>query len=366
MRMSLCSSAKWSTLWRMRSAIELAASPRRRSKFSVVTILPISIGSRPHRFRAFTAIARVRRSIVGIRHHERFGNMRAHNVVRGQARPVSVGVAHAGDFVFSEVDTQGPLLSRILRQVQRATCKLCEPEETHPWPASTVGGKMLVEVGGAVFDDQWLGDWPARSGGGPCVHEVHQRLHIADRVVPGEADRCRVVRKMGDTHLAHRAQSPSSGGAVHRIDEPYPAVLRRRTDRLTERAIRRRSRERHTLPHTSDSHPPAVQGHSPREDWQLRERLRECVCEIIRIEMPLEEEHNVDRQVRDNGVAGIAADVEPLHLRWFHQLGRHRGLPSPVHDYEAAEFRRVGDPPEIHLLIGGRIGLDPEILQHRP
>jgi hypothetical protein len=48
------------------------------------------------------------------------------------------------------------------------------------------------------------------------------------------------------------------------------------------------------------------------------------------------------------------------------ELGRHRGLPSPVHDYEAAEFRNVGDSPEMHLLIGGRIGLDPEILQDRP
>ena len=57
--------------------------------------------------------------------------MPAHNVIRGQARPVSVGVAHAGDFVFSEVDTEGSLLSRILRQVQRATGKLCDTEETH-------------------------------------------------------------------------------------------------------------------------------------------------------------------------------------------------------------------------------------------
>ena len=82
--------------------------------------------------------------------------------------------------------------------------------------------------------------------------------------------------------------------------------------------------------------------------------------------MALEEEDDVDREVRDNGVADIAADVAPLHLRWFDQLGRHCELPSPVHDYEAAEFRGVGHSPEMHLLIGGRIGLDPEILQDRP
>ena len=66
-----------------------------------------------------------------IRLHERFGNMCAHNVVRGQAHPASVGLPHAGDFVFSEVETQRPLLLRILCQVQRATCEFCEPEATH-------------------------------------------------------------------------------------------------------------------------------------------------------------------------------------------------------------------------------------------
>ena len=31
----------------------------------------------------------------------------------------------------------------------------------------------------------------------------------------------------------------------------------------------------------------------------------------------------------------------------------------------AAEFRGMGDPPEIRLLVGGSIGLDREVLQHR-
>ena len=110
--------------------------------------------------------------------------MRAHNVVRGQPHPVSVGVAHAGDFVFSEVETQSPLLSRILGQVQRATCKFCESEAAHPGLPSAIGREMLVEVGGAVLDDQRLSDWLAGSGGSPRVHEEHQRLHVADRVVP--------------------------------------------------------------------------------------------------------------------------------------------------------------------------------------
>ena len=156
----------------------------------------------------------------GIGLHERFGNMRAHNVVRGQPHPASVGVAHAGDFVFSEVETQSPLLSRILRQVQRATCKFCEPEATHPGLPSAIGREMLVEVGSAVFDDQRLSEWLAGSGGSPRVHEVHQRLHVADRVVPRETDRGRIVREMRDTHLAQRAPPPSSRGAVHRVDEP--------------------------------------------------------------------------------------------------------------------------------------------------
>ena len=95
-----------------------------------------------------------------------------------------VGVAHAGDFVFSEVETQSPLLSRILCQVQRATCNFCEPEATHPGLPSAIGREMLVEVGSAVFDDQRLSEWLVGSGGSPRVHEVHRRLHVADRVVP--------------------------------------------------------------------------------------------------------------------------------------------------------------------------------------
>ena len=54
---------------------------------------------------------------------------------------------------------------------------------------------MLVEVGSAVFDDQRLNEWLVGSGGSPRVHEVHHRLHVADRVVPREADRGRIVRK---------------------------------------------------------------------------------------------------------------------------------------------------------------------------
>jgi hypothetical protein len=81
--------------------------------------------------------------------------------------------------------------------------------------------------------------------------------------------------------------------------------------------------------------------------------------------LPLKEEDDVDRQVRDNGVANIAADFEPFCVQWSDQLSRHNGLRSAVHYYAAAEFRDVGDSPEIRLLIGGGIGLDPKILQHR-
>src|SRR4029077_9857291 len=62
----------------------------------------------------------------------------------------------------------------------------------------------------------------------------------------------------------------------------------------------------------------------------------------------------------------IAADIQPLSVQWSDQLGRHDGLRSAVHYYAAAEFRDVGNSPRIRLLIGGGIGLDPEILQHRP
>jgi len=79
---------------------------------------------------------------------------------------------------------------------------------------------LLVEVGGAVFDDQRLSEWLVGSGGSPRVHEVHRRLHVADRVVPRESDRRGAVREMGDTYLAQRAPPPSGRGAVHRVDEP--------------------------------------------------------------------------------------------------------------------------------------------------
>lgn len=61
---------------------------------------------------------------------------------------------------------------------------------------------MLIEVGGAIFHDQRLRDRLACGGSGPRVHEVHRRLHVADGVVPGEADRRRIVCELGDTHFA--------------------------------------------------------------------------------------------------------------------------------------------------------------------
>ena len=120
----------------------------------------------------------------GIGVHERLGNMRAHNVVHRQSHPVFVGVAHTGDFVVSEVETQRPLLTPILCQVQQAAGSLCESEATHPRLPSAIGGEMLVEVGSAVFDDHRLSKWLVGGGGGPRVHEVHRRLHVADRVMP--------------------------------------------------------------------------------------------------------------------------------------------------------------------------------------
>lgn len=137
-------------------------------------------------------------------------------------------------------------------------------------------------------------------------------------------------------------------------------------DRLTERAVGRCRCEGHALPRTSDSHPAVVQGHSSREDRKIRERARKCADQCPGVEMPLEEKDDVDRQVRNHGIADVATDFEPFCVQWSDQLGRHCELPSPVHDDEAAEFRGVGDSAEMHLLIGGRVGLDPEILQHRP
>ena len=95
-------------------------------------MLPTSIGSRPQRLPRIDGDREGATVHGGIRHHERFGNMCAHNVIRGQTHPASVGVAHSGDFVLSEVDTEGPLLPRILRQVHRATGELSDAEETHP------------------------------------------------------------------------------------------------------------------------------------------------------------------------------------------------------------------------------------------
>ena len=79
----------------------------------------------------------------------------------------------------------------------------------------------------------------------------------------------------------------------------------------------------HRIPHS-----PAVGGHSPREDRKLRERFREGPARAPVTETPLEEEHDVDRQVRDYGVARIAPDLEPLRMRWSDQLGRHGCLLS--------------------------------------
>src|SRR5262249_19548768 len=122
---------------------------------------------------------------------------------------------------------------------------------------------------------------------------------------------------MRDTYPAHRAPPPSGRGAVHLVDEPASGVLRHRTDRLAERATGRHRREGHTLPLTADSHPAVGHAHSPREDRQIRECALKRTTEGACVEMALEEEDNVDREVRDNGVADIAADVEPFRLGWF-------------------------------------------------
>src|ERR1700722_2970619 len=42
------------------------------------------------------------------------------------------------------------------------------------------------------------------------------------------------------------------------------------------------------------------------------------------------------------------------------------GLLSAADYYAAAKFRGIGDSPELRLLVGGGIGMDPETLQHRP
>ena len=166
--------------------------------------------------------------------------------------------------------TQRPLLSRILRQVQRATCKFGKPEATHPGLPSAIGREMLVEVGSAVFDDQRLSEWLAGSGGGPRVHEVHERLHVADAwchekpIAVASSARC-VTRTLHSGPNPHRAVAPFTGSTSH-----SPAVLRRRPDRVTERAVGRHRREGHTLPLTSDPHPAVVHGHSPREDRKIR------------------------------------------------------------------------------------------------
>ena len=44
--------------------------------------------------------------------------------------------------------------------------------------------------------------------------------------------------------------------------------------------------------------------------------MHESADERPRVEMPFVEENDVDRQVRDDGVADVAADFEPLCVRW--------------------------------------------------
>jgi hypothetical protein len=94
--------------------------------------------------------------------------------------------------------------------------------------------------------------------------------------------------------------------------------------------------------------------------------VREGIGERSRVELPFKEEDDVHRQVGDCGVADIAADFEPCRVQWFDHPGRHDELRSAAQYYAAAEFRGIGDAPKIRLLIGGGIGLDPEILQHGP
>jgi hypothetical protein len=62
---------------------------------------------------------------------------------------------------------------------------------------------------------------------------------------------------------------------------------------------------------TSDAHRATDQGHSPREDWEIRECPRKRMGERIRVEMPLEEEDEVGGEVRDDGIADVATDFEP-------------------------------------------------------
>src|SRR3984957_21134070 len=121
---------------------------------------------------------------------------------------------------------------------------------------------------------------------------------------------------MRDTHLAQRTQPPSSRGTVHRIDEPLSAVLRRRTDRLTESVVGRDTREGDTLTLAADSHRAVDHGHSPRKDGKVGERVRKGTGQRPRVEMPLEEEDNVDRQVRDHDITDIATDFEPFCVQW--------------------------------------------------
>jgi hypothetical protein len=81
--------------------------------------------------------------------------------------------------------------------------------------------------------------------------------------------------------------------------------------------------------------------------------------------MPLKEEDNVDRQVRDHGITYIATDFEPFCVQWSDHLSRHDELLSAVQYHAAAEFRGVRKSPEMRFLISSGVGLDPKILQHR-
>src|SRR6202012_5854993 len=171
---------------------------------------------------------------------------------------------------------------------------------------------------------------------------------------------------MRDLYLAQRAESPTRRGAVHRIDEPASAVLLHRMDGRTDCAFGRNRCKGHALSLVSDSYLAAGEGDSPREQRKAGERVRECSGERLAVETSLKEEDQVHRHVRERDVTDVATDFEALWAQRADQLGRHSGLPSAADYYAAAKFRRIRDSPEMRLLVGGGIGVDPKILQNRP
>ena len=131
-------------------AIERAVSPRRMSRFNAVEIFPTSIGSSPQRLRAFTAIARVRRSTAGsafISASETWRTQHRSWIRSGatgerRRNPVSVGVAHAGDFVISEIEFRvrcfRPSFARYSGYVQ----SLLSPRHRTPGSRGALGREM--------------------------------------------------------------------------------------------------------------------------------------------------------------------------------------------------------------------------------